>query len=75
LPPLFIQVGDHEVLLSDAERLAGKALEEGTPAKLEVWENMWSVFQMLAALLPEAQQAIHHIGDYVKETLKLEAEV
>lgn len=75
LPPLFIQAGDHEVLLSDAERLAGKALVDGTPAKLEVWENMWSVFQMLAALLPEAQQAIHHIGEYVKETLKLEAEV
>lgn len=75
LPPLFIQAGDQEVLLSDAERLAAKAAEAGTAAQLEVWENMWSVFQLMAAFLPEAQQAIYHIGEYVKERLKLEAEL
>ncbi|WP_052092061.1 alpha/beta hydrolase [Paenibacillus sp. FSL H7-0357] len=64
LPHLYIQVGDQEVLLSDAERLADRARADGVEVTLEVWENMWSVFQFMAALLPEAQQAIMNIGSY-----------
>ncbi|BBI34083.1 alpha/beta hydrolase [Cohnella abietis] len=66
LPDLFIQVGDHEVLLSDSTRFAERAREAGVGVTLEVWENMWSVFQYLAYMLPEAQQAITNIGQYVR---------
>lgn len=68
LPHLYIQVGDQEVLLSDAERLADRARADGVEVTLEVWENMWSVFQFMAALLPEAQQAIMNIGNYTGES-------
>lgn len=71
LPGMYIQVGDHEVLLSDAVRLAEIARDTGIDVTLEVWENMWSVFQFMAGLLPEAQQAIMNIGDYVRNALKL----
>lgn len=71
LPGMYIQVGDHEVLLSDAVRLAELARTIGIDVTLEVWENMWSVFQFMAGLLPEAQQAIANIGDYVRNALKL----
>ncbi|MWC31232.1 alpha/beta hydrolase [Paenibacillus sp. MMS18-CY102] len=70
LPNLFLQVGDHEVLLSDSLRLAERAKLAGVPVELEVWENMWSVFQALAYLLPEAQQAIARIGEFVKGRLE-----
>jgi len=69
LPPLFIQVGDHEVLLSDALRLAHRAQEAGVAVELEIWESMWSVFQFLAYLLPEARQAIANIGQFVQALL------
>ncbi|WNS45450.1 alpha/beta hydrolase [Paenibacillus sp. MMS20-IR301] len=69
LPPLLIQAGSLEVLLSDAERLAAKAQAAGNAVTLEVWENMWCSFQLLGALLPEAQQAIDQIGSFIKRTL------
>ncbi|MNO03182.1 hypothetical protein D3C76_1693230 [compost metagenome] len=56
------------MLLSDAERLAERAHAAGVGVTLDIWENMWSAFQMLAALLPEAQQAIEKIGSYVRQT-------
>ncbi|MNO51039.1 Monoterpene epsilon-lactone hydrolase [compost metagenome] len=66
LPHLFIQVGDHEVLLSDSLRLEEKAKSAGVEVTREVWENMWSVFQMLAYMLPEANHAIANIGQFVR---------
>lgn len=66
LPKLFIQVGDQEVLLSDAVRLTERARAAGVQVTLEVWEHMWSVFQLMAALLPESQQAIMNIGIYAR---------
>ncbi|MDB5055984.1 MAG: hydrolase [Bacilli bacterium] len=70
LPDLFIQVGDHEVLLSDSIRLEEQAKEAGIQVTLQVWENMWCVFQFLAHMLPEAQQAINEIGQFVKKYVK-----
>jgi monoterpene epsilon-lactone hydrolase len=69
LPDLFIQVGDHEVLLSDSTRLADRAQAAGVKVDLEIWDNMWTVFQMLAYMLPEAQQAIMNIGRFVRSKL------
>lgn len=66
LPPLLIQIGDQEVLWSDAVRFAAKAQEANVPATLEPWEGMWCGFQLLDQLLPEATQAIGHIGEFVQ---------
>jgi len=66
LPSLFIQVGDHEVLLSDSTRFADRAKAAGVEVTLEIWDDMWSVFHTLAYMLPEAQQAIKNIGLYVQ---------
>ncbi|MHA6531978.1 alpha/beta hydrolase [Paenibacillus sp. BAC0078] len=71
LPPLLIQAGDQEVLLSDAERLAERASTAGVQVTLEIWEDLWSVFQMIAAILPDGQQAIGNIGTYVKNIWNL----
>ena len=69
LPSLLIQVGDHEVLLSDSTRFAERAREAGVDVKLEVWDNMWHVFQAFAAFVPEAKQAIDNIGTFVQKHL------
>lgn len=65
LPDLFIQTGDHEVILSDSVRLAKRAKEAGVNVELEVWENMWHIFRFMAYMLPEGQQAIDNIGLFI----------
>lgn len=69
LPDLLVQVGDHEVLLSDSTRLAERARLAGVHVELEIWEKMWSVFHFLAYMLPEAEQAIANIGKFVRAKL------
>jgi epsilon-lactone hydrolase len=67
LPPLLIQVGDHELLLSDSTRLAEKAQTAGIDVTLEVWPEMWHVWHGWAATLPEGQAALERIGEYVRQ--------
>ena len=69
LPPLLIQVGDLEVLLSDAETLAEQAREAGVDVTLEVWPDLWHVFQALTAILPEAREAVGHIGEFISRRI------
>ncbi|MEO7908830.1 MAG: alpha/beta hydrolase [Roseiflexaceae bacterium] len=69
LPALLIHVGDHEVLLSDATRLAEKAAAAGVPVQLEIWDAMWHVWHAWADELPEARAAIAQIGGFVRQHL------
>lgn len=45
-PPVYIQVGENEILLSDAVELHKKLQKAGVPAKLDRFKGMWHVFQM-----------------------------
>ena len=69
LPPLLIQVGDAETLLDDSNRLAQRARTAGVQVKLEVWPEMIHVFQLFAGFLPEGQQAVDGIGQYLSQQL------
>jgi acetyl esterase/lipase len=66
LPPLLIQAGSHEVLLSDALRLAGRAAIADVQVTLEVTPGVPHVFQAYAALLDEAGAALDRGADFVK---------
>lgn len=66
LPPMLIQVGDREVLLSDSETLAERARAAGVNVKLSVWPDMIHVFQQFPDDLAEARQAIEAIGAFVE---------
>jgi len=69
LPPMLIQVGDHEILLSDSTRLAGRAEAAGIETQLEIWPEMWHVWHFWAAGLPEARQALDGVGRYARQKL------
>ena len=69
LPPLLIQVGSVEMLLSDATRFADRARAAGVDVTLEVMEHGQHVQQLGVGLLPEARAAIAHIGQFVDERL------
>ena len=67
IPPLLIQVGEHEMLRDDSVRVAKKALADGIPVKLEVWPGMVHVFQIRG--LPESREAIEHIANFIRSRL------
>jgi acetyl esterase/lipase len=66
LPPLFIQVGEDEILLDDAVRLAEKAQNAGVNVTLNVFEKMFHVFQLIS-FLPESKLALQQIEIFLNQ--------
>ncbi len=67
LPPLLIQVGTREILLDDATRVAEKAKAAGVDVTLEKWEGLIHVWQLFGPAMPEAEQAVTRIGEFVRK--------
>jgi epsilon-lactone hydrolase len=65
LPPLLIQVGTADLLLSDSERLAAAAAEAGVDVTLEIGEGLPHVYQLLLGT-PEAAEATERIGKFLR---------
>jgi acetyl esterase/lipase len=70
LSPILIQVGDAEVILDHSTRYAERAKAAGVDVTLEIWDDMIHVFQGFAPMLPEGQQAIDKIGEWVKQHVR-----
>ncbi len=64
LPPLLLQVGTREILLSDSTRFAEKAQRAGVDVTLEVEEGLIHVWQMFPDV-PEASDAVQRIGAFI----------
>lgn len=64
LPPMLIQVGADEVLLSDSLAVAERAGMADVAVTLEIWPNMIHVFQAFYPFLQESRDAIARIGDW-----------
>jgi acetyl esterase/lipase len=71
LPPIYIQVGDDEVLLDDANRAADKARAAGVDVRLDVFPEMQHVFQTAGPAVPEAVDAVQRMADWLKPRLGL----
>lgn len=67
LPPLLIQVGEREVLIDDARRMAERAKKAGVPCTLEVWPGQIHVWQIFASRLDEGEDAIRRLGGFIRE--------
>jgi acetyl esterase/lipase len=65
MPPMLIQVGDDEVLLSDSTRLAERARGAGVEVELEIADGMWHVYQAFARYLPEADKALDRAAIFI----------
>lgn len=63
LPPLLIQVGDHEILLDDSTRLATAARAAGVKTELEIFAGGFHVFQNQPHL-PESATALTSMGKF-----------
>jgi len=69
LCPLYIQVGDEELLLDDSTRFAAKAKAAGVDVRLDIFPEMWHVFQAFWQVLPTARNANKQLGAFLKEQM------
>lgn len=72
LPPLFIQVGSDEILLSDSLKLAENAQKAGVPINIKVWEGMFHVWHAMQHIMPEGHKAVEEACAFIQERLGAE---
>lgn len=73
LPPMLIQVGEQELLLSDSTRLAQHATHCGVACRLEIHAARWHVFHLQASSLQSARQAIRTLGVFARQQVTARA--
>jgi acetyl esterase/lipase len=69
LGPIYVQVGDQELLLDDARRLVERAERAGVDVRLDVFPEQQHSFQMMAGRAPEADDAIGRLAAWVRPEL------
>jgi len=67
LAPLLIHVGSAEGLLDDARGFAAAAEAAGVDVTLEVWPHLIHVWHSFAPVLPEANDGLASIGDWLAD--------
>lgn len=66
MPPVLMQVGGNEVLLSDTLMVADKIRAAHGKLRVSVYDGMFHVFQMALRLIPESQEAWDEIGTFLQ---------
>ena len=67
LPPLLVQVGSSETLLSDATRFAAAAGAAEVAVTLEVWPHMIHAWPLWNARLEPGREAVAHAGAFIRQ--------
>ena len=70
LPPIYIQVSNSELVLSDSTRFEEKAKAAGVEIEVEIWHKMLHVWQAFGPILPEAMKAINKIGHFIEDKIR-----
>jgi acetyl esterase/lipase len=70
LPPVMLHVGEDEILLADARRMADSIVTAGSAAELHVWQGMVHVFPANLALLKAAAEALDIVATFVRLNLR-----
>jgi epsilon-lactone hydrolase len=66
LPPLFIEVGEREILRDDSTRLAARADAEGVSATLNVWPVVPHAWQLACSFLPEGRRSLARTAAFLQ---------
>ena len=69
LPPIMIQIGESEVMLSDALRLATHLAESGVRVTLESWPGMFHVWHFMGNKQPQAVAALRSSAAFIASAL------
>jgi epsilon-lactone hydrolase len=64
--PIYIQVGDQELLLDDSRMLARHARQDGVDVQIDEFPDQQHSFQMAAGLAPESDDAINRFAAWAR---------
>ena len=70
LPPIMVQMGEAELMLTDGMRLATHLAENRVRMTLEVWPHMFHAWHFVANVQPEAQQALKSAALFLEQCLR-----
>jgi acetyl esterase/lipase len=70
LPPVILHVGEDEILLADARRMADSIATAGSNAELHVWQGVVHVFPANLALLKAAAEALDIVATFTRLNLR-----
>lgn len=71
-PPLYIQAGSHEAVLSDSTRPAEAARQAGVDVKIDIFPEMQHCFQLMVGAAPEADDAAARIAVWLRSKLNID---
>jgi acetyl esterase/lipase len=69
LPPILVQIGENELMLSDALRLANHLADNRVRVNLQVWPGMFHAWHFYAGMLAEGQQALESSVRFIEAGL------
>jgi len=69
IAPIYIQVGDQEVLLDDSRMLAEAAERAGVEVRLDIFAEQQHTFQMMVGRAPEADDAVARLAAWTRTRL------
>ena len=67
LPPLLLQTGSGELLLDDARRVDAAVREASGTSCLQIFQDMFHVWQLFGGIVPEADRALHQAASFMNE--------
>ena len=71
LPPMLIQVGECELLLSDSKQLAEHAARCQLDCRLEIYRGHWHVFQLQSRFLRSARAALQTLAGFARSVTQV----
>lgn len=71
LPPVMLQAAGDEVLRDDSVMFAAALRSAGIPVELDVWPGLFHVFEFAWRFLPQSNEAIVKMGDFVRRHYSL----
>jgi monoterpene epsilon-lactone hydrolase len=66
-PPLCVVTSEHEAVHEHAVALVNKARADGVPVTVGVWKYMCHVFCMLGSFIPEGEQSMQFVYEWLRE--------
>lgn len=70
-PPIYIQVGGAEAVLSDATRPAEAARAAGVDVTIDIFPEMQHCFQLMVGHAPESDDAVERIARWLRARLRI----
>jgi acetyl esterase/lipase len=67
LPRLLLQTGSEDYTRDDSIVMATRLEEAGVPTTLQVWPQMFHVWQRFPPKVPEALMALQRVADFIDQ--------